>query len=477
MAIGLPLGNIPLAAFNPIARMPDQPVMNWNIPDISGAFVTGLRAGTALGESIAKPIAAAIEYNSPEAKARREREKALEEADFYTKIGPALEAQQAYGLKPLNIPLNSFEKPSALTEVPNTSIEINPEISPISETDKFQNKVGAAIGEKLRNTISALENKRLESTNESEKENLGKMIEIMKRQSVASMKEGKPSYNEKIEAPKAAATISPKGDPYSGTAVGEIRPDGFVQRRNGYIFDPKTHKLTTWARENRSNKDVVQDTAVREATKRLVGAGINTEGMTASDILSKSSTMSTLDSEQVKTLNQLTDNYEKDDYIKKAKEAIGSRDVVTSSLNQKNGLADIAAINAFQRMVDPGATVREGDVSLIQSASAFLAKLNPAYLIKKLERGDKLPEETRKQMRDLSEKIYEMRALNANNLSIPKFKKIAEATRLPFDLVGQDFKIQNVSPQNPTGKIKKGQRVIQHGKMYEFDGQNFNEVE
>ena len=39
------------------------------------------------------------------------------------------------------------------------------------------------------------------------------------------------------------------------------------------------------------------------------------------------------------------------------------------------GLSDIAMINSFQRMIDPGATVREGDVALIQSALPVLRRL------------------------------------------------------------------------------------------------------
>jgi hypothetical protein len=79
-----------------------------------------------------------------------------------------------------------------------------------------------------------------------------------------------------------------------------------------------------------------------------------------------------------------------------------------ASLEQKNGVSDIAAINAFQRLaVDPGVAVREGDVSLLQSAQSFTDQ-------KKLQGqglwvGDKLTPEARKQMSELVRGVYKFR--------------------------------------------------------------------
>ena len=112
---------------------------------------------------------------------------------------------------------------------------------------------------------------------------------------------------------------------------------------------------------------------------------------------------------------------------------------VFDGLSQDNGFGDIAAINSFQRMIDPGATVRSEDVVLLQSATSFFEKLNPAFQIKKLKEGDKLPEAVREQMRVLSKELYETRRNNYENLSGEKFKRLTEAAGIDFGFVGAEF--------------------------------------
>jgi hypothetical protein len=118
---------------------------------------------------------------------------------------------------------------------------------------------------------------------------------------------------------------------------------------------------------------------------------------------------------------------------------------VKQGLSLKDGLSDIAAINAFQRMVDPGATVREGDVKLIQTARGFLQKMNPEYWLKRLESGDQLPQGTRDAMLRMAEQLYSTRARNYEQMVGRKFKKQAADAGIPWESVGTDFEI-------PSGK-------------------------
>lgn len=120
---------------------------------------------------------------------------------------------------------------------------------------------------------------------------------------------------------------------------------------------------------------------------------------------------------------------------------------VQTGLSQRHGFGDIAAINAFQRMVDPGATVREGDVALLQSASALVDQILTTYPIDKLQRGDKLPEPVRQRMLETARQLYATRAQNYNSSVGSQYKRLAEAAGLPFELVGQDF----AAPLDTTG--------------------------
>lgn len=112
---------------------------------------------------------------------------------------------------------------------------------------------------------------------------------------------------------------------------------------------------------------------------------------------------------------------------------------VMSGLKQKNGFGDIAAINAFQRMVDPGATVREGDVYLLQSANSLLDRILTDYPIERLREGDKLPEPVRARMIQTARDLYATRSKNYNDSIGTQYEKLAEAAGVPFELVGQRF--------------------------------------
>lgn len=114
-------------------------------------------------------------------------------------------------------------------------------------------------------------------------------------------------------------------------------------------------------------------------------------------------------------------------------------DGVTVGLSAKTGLGDITAINAFQKMVDPGATVREGDVALIQTASAIAEKILSEYPVERLRTGAKLPDATRKQMMDVATQLFKARAKNYNDSAGKQYRQLAAAAGIPFQYIGQDF--------------------------------------
>ena len=112
---------------------------------------------------------------------------------------------------------------------------------------------------------------------------------------------------------------------------------------------------------------------------------------------------------------------------------------VQTGLAQGNGFGDIAAINAFQRMVDPGATVKEGDVALLQTASAFVNKILSDYPLEKLQKGSKLPDATRERMLKTANELYAVRAKNYNESVGNQYKALSVGSNIPFEYVGQDF--------------------------------------
>ena len=92
-------------------------------------------------------------------------------------------------------------------------------------------------------------------------------------------------------------------------------------------------------------------------------------------------------------------------------------------------------------MIDPGATVREGDVHLLQSGTALIDKVLSDYPIEKLQKGAKLPDATRKMMMKTASDLYARRAKNYNEAVGGQYRKLAGAANLPFELVGRDFSV------------------------------------
>jgi hypothetical protein len=159
---------------------------------------------------------------------------------------------------------------------------------------------------------------------------------------------------------------------------------------------------------------------------------------------------------------------ESDKTYSKALESRDSRDIIFTSLSKEDGFSDIAAINAFQRLIDPGVAVREGDVALIQSAQAFISKYNPTFIAKKFTAGDKLPPEDREKMRLLTKELARIQMEKANEGPIKKFRKLTEKTGIDPDLIAMPFEIE--VPKEAVQQDQKQSLVAQLDAMADKKG-------
>ena len=103
------------------------------------------------------------------------------------------------------------------------------------------------------------------------------------------------------------------------------------------------------------------------------------------------------------------------------------------------GLSDIAMINSFQRMIDPGATVREGDVALMRTAIAMTDRWTPAFLADMVSKGAKLPAGERARMLELGKAIYAARLEDYQSQTGARFEALADAAGVPFELISGGF--------------------------------------
>lgn len=93
------------------------------------------------------------------------------------------------------------------------------------------------------------------------------------------------------------------------------------------------------------------------------------------------------------------------DPIKNIMEITTQTGIIRNAVNKGDGTGDIAAIIAFNKLLDPGAVVREADVTLTLAAQGVADRLQ-TWMANKKE-GDILPPDLRRRMLDLSEQIHQ----------------------------------------------------------------------
>lgn len=117
-----------------------------------------------------------------------------------------------------------------------------------------------------------------------------------------------------------------------------------------------------------------------------------------------------------------------------------------------DGLEDIMAINAFQNgIVDPGATVKEGDVTLMQTAVAWSQKVDLKNWIAKIQGGDKLPPEMRVKMLQLAKATRDAYGADFQSTTVPQIRELIKQNGLPSSVLdtylGTSNASSTVSPQ------------------------------
>ena len=113
---------------------------------------------------------------------------------------------------------------------------------------------------------------------------------------------------------------------------------------------------------------------------------------------------------------------------------------------QNNGVGDITVINALQRMVDPGVSVREGDVALVRGAQPYIDMLRA--IPESVTKGSKFSSEMRIAISKLASDLMTARAAGFNESVGDQYKAISSQFGIPYQLVGRDFTV-------PAGPLKR----------------------
>jgi len=166
--------------------------------------------------------------------------------------------------------------------------------------------------------------------------------------------------------------------------------------------------------------------------------------------------------DQIGVYDKLYANVQQNPLIKNAIDAKSSSEIILSSLSENNGFGDITAINAFQRMVDPGVAVREGDVTLLQSAIPRLRALG--LTVGNLVEGDKLTFQAREQLKQLAKKLANTR-ITSSQQAISDLREIAKDAGINPDRVIRELKVEISESENLANSTK--QKFMQMKEMPE----------
>ena len=172
---------------------------------------------------------------------------------------------------------------------------------------------------------------------------------------------------------------------------------------------------------------------------------------------------------QVSVYDKLYSNVQQNPLIKNAIDAKSSQQLVKTSLKEDTGFGDIAAINAFQRMVDPGVAVREGDINLMQQAIPRLERMG--LNIQGWVVGDRLTKKGRSEMLSIANNLAASR-ISSGGQAIEDLRTSAKNAGIDPDLIVRPIEFEKKTEPATESKFKVGQQIENKstGEKLEWDG-------
>jgi hypothetical protein len=238
-----------------------------------------------------------------------------------------------------------------------------------------------------------------------------------------------------------ATVAAEASQPFQEEAQPKMSVDEEVGNLTELPYESKKDAMIAAARIQELMPNYNRPKITRETDKELGTTVYYVEDAEINDKYVAPGSAPKLNKEQVQMVLSMQDNLRQDPTYSKALTFRDSKDTIIASLSKENGFSDITAINAFQRLIDPGVAVREGDVALIQSAISLFNKYDPKFITEKFSKGSKLPAADRENMRILTMELTRMGLEKANKETIPRFTEIAIGAGLNPDYVIKPFDI------------------------------------
>lgn len=181
--------------------------------------------------------------------------------------------------------------------------------------------------------------------------------------------------------------------------------------------------------------------------------------------------------EQAEVVNDLTTQLRGEPAYKEMFEIRAGYNTAKTGFEQNNGFGDIAMVNGYQRMIDPGATVRGEDIKTQAEAVSYVQQ---ALGIKgRILTGDRFTEEVRKKLDSAVNDQYANRVNDFESTVKSRYDRVIErnpqlsGAGVTFEDIGDTFSVGNTTtePVNPES-APVGSEIILDGVKYLKVGQN-----
>jgi hypothetical protein len=177
----------------------------------------------------------------------------------------------------------------------------------------------------------------------------------------------------------------------------------------------------------------------KEARDLGIAAYGKTPTEVETEIIQKRNAEKLLSPAQSAALNQLYTKMNSDVAYKDIQNVKQGYLGLLTAKDENSSAGDIALINSFQRIIDPGVSVREGDVTLLSNAQGILQKIE--NLPDVLSGKARLHPDMKASMVKTAHNLYKKRVENFYDSSGKKFLGVARANNIPEEMVSMDFGI------------------------------------
>lgn len=219
--------------------------------------------------------------------------------------------------------------------------------------------------------------------------------------------------------------------------AGAVKAVGEAELAPGDVANSKTKQQVDAATLERELKD--PDKRRRTLIEALTKAGVDFDPTNDSDEVltakyreaSKAAKQSELDMERAKagiksgpdSIASLRKEVAASEPIKQLRTVDSSYRAIEAALQQApNGVADLTSVYSFIKVLDPDSVVKEGEIKLSQAASPALEQF--ATRVQGLVTGQRIPEATAKQMRDMARILRDEKAAMAANSLEPVMQQV-----------------------------------------------------